>query len=195
MYVGLYKVPKEIGKQCFDPDVVIQIIQSEAKPEDFIDDKRNYNQPTGQDVTIGENGIILFAKNKDTLIRGLQSAAGKYIKSDKGTIILAQGHYGEVSWKRAKGSIVMRTPYLAKLIANYAVLKAKAKGGYTDWSSQSDATHKIARALIRRRGYFVFAMGRAAFTGPPPVSTLTYVGDYKTSWPALATLVGQGKDV
>lgn len=195
MYIGLYKVPPEIGKQCFDPDVVIQIVQSEMKLEEFINDKKTYNQPTGMDATVGKSGILLFAKNKETMIRGMRTAVGKFVTSDTGTIILAQGRYGEISWRRAKGNIVMRTPYLAKLIANYEVLKVKVKGGYTAWSSQSDATHKIARALVRRRGYFVFVMGRAAFTGPPPVSTLTYVGDYKTSWPALATLVSQGKDV
>lgn len=198
MFIGqISLIPLQQVPALASPAAVAHLVQTTNNGQltAFVDDSTEAGHRSGENITLGNNSLLLVAKDKDTMRRGLAYAGHQTVKVKTGSLYILFGHYSveATDFKtKLRRYIQTSTPSVLLAAQSNAKLTGKRQGAY----SSANLSHLMTRGQIRVRGYYVVLAPQNPLSAQDPASGRVYaLQQGVATWSHIATLMNGGNSV
>ncbi len=158
----------------------------------FVDDANELTVMKGKDFSL-DNGsmLLLVAKDKDTMVRGLAFAGNTEVHCECGSIVMFRGKYSTGSSFDSDPSVMKKLPsFLGAVVGNF-----KTGGVHTPstFVSTKVVRHKKKRRELEGSGYYICLARQGSFNAKN--GGVTYVGRKNVTYKAISTLLNNDREV
>ena len=175
-----------------EPRSIVQLLLANPYSDSFVDDSSSSKHRSGESVYLEDDTcVVLYAKDKDTMRRGLAYAGEQFVHVENGSLYILYGHYsGEFAalGARLKRAVVRATPSVMHAMKVNIKTTGKGYGAM----ERAEAANFKARNELRTHGYYLVLAAQTPVSAQPAAGRVYALHRRRATWNQIATLMNGG---